>query len=95
MTASDPTGRITDDELAAQQGETLPDRELMTLLTPTSGAAALPGLGGLADGSAPSASSPADAGTGAAGGAAGTAQHVSIPEAGPTYSPSTSSTATS
>lgn len=79
---SDPsTPGLQADELDREAGESLPAREVMSLVSPTSGTSVLPGL-------------TADTGTATAGSTATGASTLPLPAQEDTYDSSTSSTAT-
>jgi len=89
---------LTDDELAGQRGEALPTRELMSLLSPTSGTGAIPGLAGTDTSSTPAASPTATPGADTAGPGTSAAHGASTftppPTAGTYSSDQTSSSST-
>jgi hypothetical protein len=85
---------LSDDDLDGELGEALPAREVMTLITPSSGTSMLPGLTGAdptpAGGPAPT----ADSGPEAAQTTSADASHFTPPPSGAPYSPTATSSST-
>lgn len=87
-------------EVADERAQELPNRELMTLITPSAGGSVLPGLTGAdptgADATGGEGATPtADTATTTAGATAADASHFTPPPSDGAYSPTATSTSTS
>ncbi|GAC1323542.1 MAG: hypothetical protein NVSMB13_03570 [Mycobacteriales bacterium] len=93
MSGPEDSAALADSDLADQRGEALPTRELMSLLSPTTGSGLLPGLAGTDTSTTPTTTPGADTAATGTSTAHDASQFTPPPSTG-TYSPSATSSST-